>query len=365
MKRFKSNIKVFPLIFSIVIVITYLLFEMLKRNSYLIEKILPNRQILTIKSYIFGIFGPIDFSVAEFLIYISAILIIIFFIYFIINIIKSKNKVWFVINFSFVVIIIIGILYIFFMMFCGIDYYRPSIEQKLHLQVRKYERQELIKTCNILLTNLNTASDKVKRDENGLFASSLSESQIFAFSNQAYKNIINEGIVENIEFSKPKGVYLSEALNYLSIRGFYFPYTGEANINIKDGVLFLPFVICHEKAHQYGIMREQEANFVAFLACIKSGNSDFVYSGYLEAFTTVLNQVYTEDKDEYNSIILKLDEKIKKDINDYNKKAIKYKSVISDMAGALNNSYLISQGQKDGIKSYGKMVDLLISSYSK
>lgn len=364
MNKSDHKLKRPPLIILIVLIIISLFFEILKRNVDLIEIIFPNNQILKIKSYIFGIFDQFNFSVAEVLIYVAAISIIISFVYFIINIVKSKSKVSFVIKFCFEVIIIIGILYIFFMMFCGLDYYRIPIEQKINLQVKKYEKQGLIKTCNILLEELNLASNNVKRDSDGLFKPSLDQVQMSEFSKNAYKILINEKIVEDISFSTPKKVFLSEALNYLSIRGFYFPFTGEANINIKEGMIFFPFVICHEKAHQYGIMREQEANFVAFLACTKSGNKDFVYSGYLEAFITVLNQVCTEDKDMYKSIILNLDDKVINDINDYNKKMSKYKGKISYISSAINNSYLISQGQKAGIKSYDRMVDLLIYMYT-
>jgi hypothetical protein len=119
---------------------------------------------------------------------------------------------------------------------------------------------------------------------------------MFEYSQNAYRVIIDEGIIDNLYFSAPKEVYFSEALSYLSISGFYFPFTAEANINTKEGNIYIPFVICHEKAHQYGIMREQDANFVAYLACIQSQNSDFIYSGYLKAFTLLI-QVIFEDKD--------------------------------------------------------------------
>jgi hypothetical protein len=64
-----------------------------------------------------------------------------------------------------------------------------------------------------------------------------------------------------------------------------------------------------------------------------------------------------------DSIILDLDENIKNDINEYNKSIRKYEGAASQISQYLNNSYLISQGQKEGIKSYGKMTDLLIAKY--
>ena len=49
----------------------------------------------------------------------------------------------------------------------------------------------------------------------------------------------------------------------------------------------MPFTICHELAHLKGYIYEDEANFIAFMACINSDNLFFQYSGYLN----VLNYV--------------------------------------------------------------------------
>ena len=38
-------------------------------------------------------------------------------------------------------------------------------------------------------------------------------------------------------------------------------------------------------------------------------------------------------------------------------------NVAADVSGAVNNSYLISQGQTDGTKSYGLVVDLAVAYY--
>ena len=43
----------------------------------------------------------------------------------------------------------------------------------------------------------------------------------------------------------------------------------------------IPHTICHELSHLKGFMREDEANFIGYLACIGSDSPDFRYSGYL------------------------------------------------------------------------------------
>lgn len=64
----------------------------------------------------------------------------------------------------------------------------------------------------------------------------------------------------------PKGVRFSTALSAMDFTGFYFPFTGEANLNIDSPACYLPSTIAHEMAHQRGIASEQECNFIAIAA---------------------------------------------------------------------------------------------------
>ncbi|MFQ8979614.1 MAG: DUF3810 family protein [Waltera sp.] len=41
-----------------------------------------------------------------------------------------------------------------------------------------------------------------------------------------------------------------------------------------------PATMCHELAHIRGYIYEDEANFIAFLACVESDDSTFQYAGY-------------------------------------------------------------------------------------
>jgi len=64
-------------------------------------------------------------------------------------------------------------------------------------------------------------------------------------------------------------------MSYLGIGGVYFPFTGEANVNISMPHTSIPFTACHEMAHQIGFAREDEANFIAYIACKNHPSPDF------------------------------------------------------------------------------------------
>ena len=42
----------------------------------------------------------------------------------------------------------------------------------------------------------------------------------------------------------------------------------------------------------------------------------------------------------------------------------KYEGKIDDISNEINNTYLKANGVSEGVKSYGKMVDLLLTYYS-
>ena len=89
-------------------------------------------------------------------------------------------------------------------------------------------------------------------------------------------------------YSSPKPVRQSKVMSYLGITGMFFPYTFEANVNVHIPPYQIPAVMLHELVHLRGFMREDEANFISYLAGTKSGYDDFYYS------TTMLALLFHE-----------------------------------------------------------------------
>ena len=125
------------------------------------------------------------------------------------------------------------------------------------------------------------------------------------------------------------------------------------------------FTACHELSHLSGFIREDEANFIAFMACRESESAYFRYSGYLSALTYCLNALYrTVSREEYSRVCSRLssvilDEYIYK--NEY--WAAYQKKVTYKVSSAVNDTYLKANNQSDGTKSYGRVVDLLLAEY--
>lgn len=163
----------------------------------------------------------------------------------------------------------------------------------------------------------------------------------------------------------PKPLLLSNPISYTGITGFYFPYTNEANVNMSSPDSWLPFATTHEMAHQRGFAKEDEANYIAYISCINHPDINFKYSGTLAALSYSLTALQKHDSVKYKKLILLCSKGVMNDLY-YNQEIWSgFSGPIEKLGTKINDTYLKSQNQQSGTKSYGAMVDLLLAEYRK
>ena len=330
-----------------------------------IETVFPIESMSALKGQMFSVFSSPRFSFAEMLIVAAAVYAVCAVIYLIVRFIKSRRKGRFFVNYIVFLLALIFVLRLFFLVFCGVDYGRTPIKEHMELDTRPQSAQVLFDTALYIQGQLNEAADAVARDQKGAFTPSRSARELTAASQEVFGTYADHIYFLHGSYTVPKTVELSEVMNYLLISGFYFPYTGEANVNVREGRLYFPFTACHEKAHQYGVMREDEASFLAFLACMESTDEDFRYSALVKAYQVLSNRLYYTNLNKYYELSKTLDKRVALDIQLYREHTIKYVGKASDFAEHANDTYLKSQGQETGTASYGELADLIIAWYLK
>ncbi len=140
--------------------------------------------------------------------------------------------------------------------------------------------------------------------------------------------------------------------------GFYFPFTGEAYISANLTAVEIPFLMAHEMAHGYGFSQEGTANFLAYLACISSGEPFIKYSGCLVYFGHISSDLYRASPDEYKELKKRLPPGIIADRLKKYKNWKQYQGRLMDWSQKVYDTYLKSQGISEGIKSYDRLVVL-------
>ncbi len=239
-----------------------------------------------------------------------------------------------------------------------------SLDEKLGIERRDVSAEELYATAEIL-----TEKVAAELSEIGYAPDSGFSVMPYGFREMndrllaAYDTACDQYDFLQRLHSRLKPVMLSEAMSYTHITGVYSFFTGEANLNMAFPDYTLPYTAAHELAHQRGIAREDEANFMAFLVCIESEDAYIRYSGYLNVLEYVLSALRSASPDLYREAYVKLPGWVTSEMSAYAEFFDRYRdSVVGDVTGAVNNTFLVLHGT-EGTKSYGMVVDLAVAYY--
>lgn len=305
--------------------------------------------------------GLFPFAVGEILICLLLIGAVVGIIVFIISITQSENKGKISAVAGAVVLCTGVFLYSSYTFNCGINYHRVPFSEKSGLTPSKYSAEELGQLCIYLIENANAAAEKISFDENGLMSLETEGLDMKAECVKAMGKVGESYSALSGFYPAPKGVMASEFMSMCRITGIYDPFTIEANYNVNAPDFGIPFTVCHELSHLKGFMREDEANFIAYLACRESDNEYLNYSGFSEALIYAMGQYYgAAGAEKYGELYKTIHPSIIKEMQNNNAYWKQYETPVAEISNKVNDTYLKTQGQEEGTKSYGRFVDLMI-----
>ncbi|MBZ9686275.1 DUF3810 domain-containing protein [Clostridium estertheticum] len=363
MKRFSSDKRLFLIL---LLPLGIILLQMSRMFPNFIENFYSSFFYKIIASILSAITGFLPFSLAE-LIVVSFFTFVVWYISKTIFILyRSKNKKLSILkNFVLNVLATLGVIYFSFQLLWGFNYQRLPLEKVFQLEIRKSSSKELGELCEILINNSNTLRTKIKENQYGIMELPYNQKVILKTAYLGYDNASIKYPKLKGNYGTPKGILLSIPMCYTGITGIYFPFTNEANINMAEPDSFLPFTTAHEMAHQRGFAKEDEANYIAYIACINHPDINFQYSGALTALSYSFNALQKSDSQKYSELILTCSIGVLNDFK-YNQNFwAQYSGPVEKINDKINDTYLKSQNQGSGTKSYGAMVDLLLAEYRK
>ncbi len=258
------------------------------------------------------------------------------------------------------VVLLAAILCFLYVVNCGINYHKESFSEISGISVEEYTAEELKEVCQWLTDRVAAYSGKVKRGSEGEM---LVDVSLETHAAEAMKELGEEYSELVGYYPNPKELMNSWILSIQSLSGVYSPFTIEANYNGDMPDYYIPFTACHELSHLRGFMQEQEANFISFLACTESEEAAFAYSGNLSGWVQCMNVLYRADYDAWEEIRERLPEEAEADLKINREFWAKYDGRIAEVSNRINDTYLKANGQKDGVESYNRMVDLIVSYY--
>ncbi|MFD2968497.1 DUF3810 domain-containing protein [Sphingobacterium bambusae] len=246
------------------------------------------------------------------------------------------------------------LLYGYFYVSWGMNYYRVPLQEQLQLQVDSLNQDDYLDVLNRYIDTLNklraridtTALDRAKVQhelaammrEKTEFLPMLSRTQVCA------KNPLS-----------------SELVSYFTVTGYLNPFTQEVQVNAIAPTTSYPFTVVHELAHQMGIGFEDECNFIAFLALHDHPNLRYQYAAYYETVEYMLRPLYFQDEERYRAYVLKLSDAVKGDYRDDRLFWQRYRGPVDRLMGFFYGNYLKHNNQPEGAARYSLMSRLVVA----
>ena len=249
-----------------------------------------------------------------------------------------------------------------FALMCGLNYYRHTFAEDAGFTLTESSTDELAALCTQLADEMNDARDAIDGSPDAYAAArggfeTYSRESVAAMEALA----VTYPALARPLYSPPKPVLFSRLMSYADIAGMYFPFTVESNINVDGPFFTIPATMGHELAHQCGFMREDEANFIGYLACKDAEDPLTRYSGYSLAYDYALSALIRADRERAVAVNDGLSEAVRADRRERAAYLKQFEGPVAEASNAANNAYLKANQQTDGTRSYGRMVDLLLA----
>ncbi len=249
---------------------------------------------------------------------------------------------------------IAALLYAFFYWSWGFNYFRQPIEERLRW-TRHIEKKDMFPTVlDSLISNANNSRVEITHADYPAIDSLIEASYKDHAAGFGY-NYPNGS-------RRPKTMLFTWFFAKSGVSGYFGPFFNEVHLNGELLPTEYPFVLAHEKAHQFGISGEAEANFMAWYICNTSSDKRLKYSANIQ-----LLQYFFGDPTHHEAIkefLKRFDKKAMADIMAQRNhwKELRNESLDKAQTTA-NNAYLKTNKIHEGVMNYNSVVRLTIEWY--
>jgi len=302
------------------------------------------------------VFNLFPFSVGDVL-YIAAI---IYLCYAAFRLIKLAAKKEFKRAGMYLLAIIIAIqsAFMIFYLFWGMNYFRPSAGERLHLIDTSYTTADIAAVTKILIDSANATRARVTPAD-----LAQNNTTIYKTAIQAVSKLSHDSVNFRTYYPDIKPSLLTPLLNYMGTSGYYDPFTGEAQMNYQMPVFTRPVIACHELSHQTGYALEDEANFAGFLAGIGSKDRLLRYSAYNMAVEEFMFTLYFRDSLVNKKLKPLISVAVHNDYKTERKYWMGYESEMNKISSIFYDHFLKANNQPQGLNTYNRMVLLVMALY--
>jgi len=246
------------------------------------------------------------------------------------------------------------LLYGYFYVSWGMNYYRVPLQEQLQLQVDSLDQDDYLAVLDRYIDTLNKLRARI--DTTALDRASV-QHELATMMKQKTKFL---PMLSRTQVHA-KNPLSSELVSYFTVTGYLNPFTQEVQVNAIAPITSYPFTVVHELAHQMGIGFEDECNFIAFLALHNHPNLHYQYAAYYETVEYLLRPLYFQDEERYRAYVLKLSDSVKADYRKDRWFWQRYRGPLDRLMGFFYGNYLKHNNQPEGVARYSLMSRLVVA----
>ncbi|MEO6686069.1 MAG: DUF3810 domain-containing protein [Dyadobacter sp.] len=349
-------------IIAFLLPVEVVIFYIFSQNEVWVEKYYIHYIFKNLTFFLRLTLGEIDFSIGLTLFYILLFISFLKISQATLYVIRSNNT-WDFFQVLFIKWLnVLGIAFGLYMVMWGLAYHRKPIAEIVAINTENISSQDLINLCERLVYLTNESRKKVP----DIRFRSYKFRQFFKTAPEGYTQISKLIPELAYQHSSIKMGFTKNIMTSFKTAGLYFPFTAEANINGNLTSFEAPFVICHEMAHQLGFASEDEANYIAYLACVNNSDPAFRYSANYWVLFSAMHALKKADLKTYETLSSKIDPEVFLD-NEFSRSiSKKYRNPVRDFASKfIYDLFLKANSQKSGIESYNLVIELLVGEFRK
>ncbi|MUH37637.1 DUF3810 domain-containing protein [Zobellia amurskyensis] len=335
-----------------------LLVAWLGRNPEIVETYYSNGIYPVISQFFRILFGWIPFSVGE-IMYVLLIILGIRYLY--VNRLKIRK---FPFQFLRNVVVVLSVFYFTFNLVWGLNYYRKPIAENFAI-CDSVQTHEVIALAERLILKTNQLQFELTSDSTQRVQVPYSRNEIFDKTVNGYEQLQNELPFLEYEHRSLKKSMFSTLASYMGIGGYLNPFTNEAQVNSLTPEFRFPVISGHEVGHQVGYSKENETNFIGYLVTMKNENHYFQYSASAYALSHCLSAIRRSDEGKFNELYAKVNVGVRENYRELYEHSLEFINPFEPIFKSIFSTFLKANQQKDGIKSYGKIVELMVGYHEK
>ena len=268
-----------------------------------------------------------------------------------IGIVLAILRKWQFKKFIALLIQLLALIYVCFYLFWGFNYYRLPITKRMDLPAVAIDSTMFRMTLSQVLDEANAAYVPIRN---------LDKDQIDHAIERGFKRVAQQ---LNLDLPgglrNPKTLLFNIFLDKTLTSGFFSPITHELHINKSLLFVEYPFTLAHEKSHQMGIANEAEANFLAYLVCLASGDPAAQYSARMEVLGEFLGRGRRILSD-YADFRARIAPGIVADFRAINQRWRRHQGAVSKVSSQAYDRYLKANRISEGIENYRGVVEMVI-----